>query len=61
MSQSGATRRLRQRKKDVGDCVDFRMPVMDDVPLHRVRRPKISNKRNRGEWNAKGAARSIWN
>jgi hypothetical protein len=25
------------------------MPVADDVPLHRVRRPKISNERNRGE------------
>jgi hypothetical protein len=32
-----------------------------DVPLHRVRRPKISNERNRGEGYAKGAARSIGN
>jgi len=42
-------------------CVDFRMPVVDDVPLHGVRRPKISNERNRGEGYAKGSARSIGN
>jgi hypothetical protein len=30
--------------------------VVDDVPLHRVRRPKISNERNRGEGYAKRAA-----
>jgi hypothetical protein len=47
--------------EDGSCCVDFRMPVVDDVPLHRVRRPKISNERNRGEGYAKGAARSIGN
>jgi len=44
---------------DVSTCVDFRMPVVDDVPLHGVRRPKISNERNRGVSYAKGSARSV--
>ena len=43
----------------VRSCVDFRMPVVDDVPLHGVRRPKISNERNRGVSYAKGSARSV--
>ena len=47
------------RASDFVHCVDFRMPVVDDVPLHGVRRPKISNERNRGVSYAKGSARSV--
>jgi alcohol dehydrogenase (cytochrome c) len=35
------------------------MPAMDDVPPHPVRRPKISNERNRGEGYAKSAVSSM--